>query len=154
MKPTKSRVMCPDCGKQKMLFESEKKANTFLKFNEEEVNPDGTREMRVYYCPACCGYHISSHEYNGDGRSTDRLIDCYHKDNRGGSLQESIELYETMVSHKFTSKKEVKNWLKTQNQISETTKSWAISKYYQEGYRRGIIIPDANQFIVPFGESL
>lgn len=30
MKP-KNRVMCPDCGRSKMLFETETKANNFIK---------------------------------------------------------------------------------------------------------------------------
>ena len=33
MKPSKNKVFCYDCGRNKMLFETEKKANTFLKFN-------------------------------------------------------------------------------------------------------------------------
>jgi ssDNA-binding Zn-finger/Zn-ribbon topoisomerase 1 len=33
MKPTRNRVMCPDCGKAKMLFESEKKAKRFIEWN-------------------------------------------------------------------------------------------------------------------------
>ena len=149
MKPTKSRVMCPDCGKQKMLFETEKQAATFLKFNEEAVNPDGTREMRVYYCPACCGYHISSHEYKGSGKATDRLIERYRQNKKGGSLQESIQLFEIMMDQNFTSKGEVKRWLKAQENYSEKTKAWALTRYYQEAHRKGLIVPGANRFVVP-----
>jgi hypothetical protein len=132
MKPTKSRVMCPDCGKQKMLFESEKKANTFLKFNEEEVNPDGTREMRVYYCPACCGYHISSHPYKGKGRATDKLIEKYREDKNTAPLAEVYELYSMIVSQKFTTRKALNKWLKTLDQYSQSTKDQARLKYYKE----------------------
>lgn len=30
MKPNKNKVFCYDCGRTKMLFETEKKANCFL----------------------------------------------------------------------------------------------------------------------------
>lgn len=65
----KHRVMCPDCGKEKILFPTEKEAQRFLDFNMDAVNPDGTREMRVYFCPSCRGFHISSHRYRGGSRT-------------------------------------------------------------------------------------
>lgn len=37
MKPTKNRVYCRDCGRVKMLFETEKQADTFIRFNREEI---------------------------------------------------------------------------------------------------------------------
>jgi len=132
MKPSKSRVMCPDCGRQKMLFESEKKAQNFLKFNEVAVNPDGTREMRVYYCPACCGYHISSHQYRGSNKRTDKIIEKYREDSRN-NLQEILKLYELIVSQKFTSRRALNKWLEDQDQFSERTKQQAKMKYYREG---------------------
>lgn len=69
----KHRVMCPDCGKEKILFQTEKEAQRFLDFNMDAVNPDGTREMRVYFCPACRGFHLSSHKYRG-GSKTKRMV--------------------------------------------------------------------------------
>ena len=132
MKPTKSRVMCPDCGKQKMLFETEKKAQNFLKFNGDAVNPDGTREMRTYYCPACCGYHISSHQYRGSNKRTDKIIEKYREDSKN-NLQEILKLYELIVSQKFTSRKALNKWLEDQDQFSERTKQQAKTKYYREG---------------------
>ena len=45
MKPTKNRVYCRDCGRVKMLFETEKQADTFIRFNREEI------EERAGYCP-------------------------------------------------------------------------------------------------------
>ena len=29
----KNRVLCPDCGREKMLFETEKKAKLFIEYN-------------------------------------------------------------------------------------------------------------------------
>ena len=37
MKP-KNRVFCYDCGRPKLLFETEKKALNFIKFNADEIN--------------------------------------------------------------------------------------------------------------------
>lgn len=124
--------MCPDCGRQKMLFETEKQALDFLKYNGEDVNPDGSKEMKVYYCPACCGYHISSHEYKGHGTATDKLIERYRKE-KDGSILDTFELFGKMVEQNFTTKGQVKRWLKAQDQYSEATKARAVEKYYKEG---------------------
>ena len=77
----KNRVLCPDCGREKMLFETEKKANLFIEYNWESLTDDKDK-LRVYYCPGCCGYYISSHKYKGDNRNTERLINNYNKDKR------------------------------------------------------------------------
>ena len=79
MKP-KKRVMCPDCKRQKMLFETREQAMNFIRFNGDEIDTHGG-VLRPYYCPACCGYHITSKEYNEkyDGR-TIKLIKAYKKD--------------------------------------------------------------------------
>ena len=77
----KNRVLCPDCGREKMLFKTEKKANLFIEYNWESLTDDKDK-LRIYYCPACYGYHISSHKYKGDNRNTERLINNYNKDKR------------------------------------------------------------------------
>ena len=65
MKP-KNRVYCIGCGRLKLLFETEKKANNFIKFNAEEILEEtGKAPDRVYYCKCCGGYHVtSSRKYN------------------------------------------------------------------------------------------
>ena len=114
MKP-KNRVMCPDCGRPKMLFESEKKAQNFLKFNMDAVNPKGDRTMRVYYCPACCGYHISSHEYKGDNMKTDRLIEKYKEETSSSDVFriQALKLCDELVKMTFNSKSELNRYLKS-----------------------------------------
>jgi len=79
MKPTRNRMMCPDCARPKMLFESEAKAQRFIDFNGQDME-FGDR-LRPYYCPACCGWHISHKTYSKyyEGR-TDELIEAYHSD--------------------------------------------------------------------------
>ena len=137
MRP-KNLVMCPDCGKPKMLFDTEKKAQNFLKFNGDAVNPRGDRTMRVYYCPACCGYHISSHEYTGSNDKTDRLIEAYKKDLETANKhsQEAQERkfldiakqeYEYMVLHGYT-KDEARRHMALFN-ISKSARQVALRNY-------------------------
>lgn len=60
MKPTKNRVFCRECNRMKMLFEEEKQALNFLKFNAS--NFDDKTPVRAYYCDACFGWHLTSRE--------------------------------------------------------------------------------------------
>ena len=78
----KNRVMCPDCGKQKMLFETEKKAENFIKWNGDKL--DTTHNvLRAYYCPACCGWHISHKHYRESYDShTDNMIQAYRENQK------------------------------------------------------------------------
>ena len=71
--------MCPDCQKAKMLFESEKKAKNFIKWNGENIDTHGG-ELRPYYCPACCGWHITHKPHNEVyDHMTDNLIGAYKR---------------------------------------------------------------------------
>ena len=80
MKPTKSRVLCPDCGRMKVVFESEKAALKFIEFNTEDIlKRGGYAPKRVYYCDLCCGWHITGqkqHIYKTRNRQAlDRCIE-------------------------------------------------------------------------------
>ena len=80
MKPRNNRVMCPECFKHKMLFETQKQADNFIKWNGEDIDTNGG-ELRSYYCPACGGYHISSKPYKKVyEHNTENLIKRYEKD--------------------------------------------------------------------------
>lgn len=54
----KNRVYCPDCNRQKMKFDSEKEALNFIKWNR--ANFDDKIPSRIYWCKACCGFHITA----------------------------------------------------------------------------------------------
>lgn len=61
MKPVKNKVFCIDCGRSKQLFESESKADNFIRFNGEEILEESDKApIRSYYCPSCGGWHVTS----------------------------------------------------------------------------------------------
>ena len=106
----KNRVLCPDCGREKMLFETEKKAKLFIEYNWESLTDDKDK-LRIYYCPACCGYHISSHKYKGDNRNTERLINNYNKDKR--LYFEFFSLRDDCLLKNFKTRKEFLKYVKS-----------------------------------------
>lgn len=81
MKP-KKRVMCPECWREKMLFETQEKALNFIRFNGDDIDTKG-KKLRPYYCEACGGYHITSKTYSKkfEGR-TEKLISAYERDKK------------------------------------------------------------------------
>lgn len=82
MKPTKNRVYCPDCGRTKMLFEDEKKALNFIKFNAESMADEcnGKVPTRAYFCMACAGWHLTSSETTMTCKSpTERVLERQEK---------------------------------------------------------------------------
>ncbi len=83
MKPTKNRVYCPDSGRQKMLFETEKKAYRFIEFNADEIaSENGYAPNRAYFCIACAGWHITSRrQMSADYVPlTERVIEAYEQE--------------------------------------------------------------------------
>ena len=80
-KPT-NRVFCLDCGRPKLLFKTEEKANRFIKRCGPNINTYGG-ELRAYWCPTCLGYHTTHVDYDEkyDKRSRER------EENRRRELQ-------------------------------------------------------------------
>lgn len=80
MKPKRNRIFCHDCNRYKTLFESESKADNFIKFNHEEIEAcSGHAPNRSYYCRSCAGWHVTSkQEYDDSLPSlTDKVLDAY-----------------------------------------------------------------------------
>lgn len=72
MKP-KNRIYCNACGRSKMLFETEKKALLFIKFNSEEILEDNEiTPTRAYYCESCMGWHVT---HIKDGNKIEQRIE-------------------------------------------------------------------------------
>jgi len=136
MSKPQNRIMCPDCGKQKMLFESEAKANNFIKWNKDEI--ENGDKLRAYYCPACCGWHISHQKFHKDmeGR-TDKLIEAYNnqkKTHNEYDYQLIDKLYNKLKELNLKSRKQVNSLLnqKEYSNYSQFVKQEAKVKYYIE----------------------
>ena len=88
MKPTKNRVFCKDCGKVKMLFDTEKKAENFIRFNSNEIEHDtGYKPERCYFCRYCGGWHVTSHKECWDIKSrTEIVLDLYEQEKEEKAL--------------------------------------------------------------------
>ena len=61
-KPSKNKIYCPECRRAKMLFESKTKAETFIKFNKDNI--ENGNKLRSYFCECCGGWHITHSRYN------------------------------------------------------------------------------------------
>ncbi len=81
MKPTKNKVFCKNCERTKMLFETEKKAENFMKFNKEQIEEEsGYSPQRSYYCLFCGGWHLTSmSEYIGISKK-EQLFEQYKQE--------------------------------------------------------------------------
>lgn len=61
MRPIKNRKYCVGCNASKMLFESKRSADNFIKYNSEEIMKEsGRAPVRSYYCHFCGGWHVTS----------------------------------------------------------------------------------------------
>lgn len=77
MKPNKNLVFCHGCMRHKMLFDSQSKADNFIKYNSDEIlEENGKAPVRSYYCEICCGFHVTS---NPSVESGDRFANLDHK---------------------------------------------------------------------------
>ena len=131
----KNRVMCPDCGRPKMLFETESKGRNFIKFNSD--NLDNVEKLRVYYCPSCCGYHISSKKHKKFyDKQTDNLLKAFKQDTTITPLKEFDlvnELFDIMLTFNVVGKKAVNKRLRGEefDKYNDKVKEQARIKYYK-----------------------
>ena len=65
-----------------MLFETKKKAETFISFNSKDIaEGTGYKPERSYFCAYCGGWHITSHKKQLEIKSrTDKLLDLYGRE--------------------------------------------------------------------------
>ena len=88
----KHRVFCPSANRQKLLFETERKALNFIRYNGDVIEKEsGYRPIRAYYCTCCGGYHTTSQQHN---TLTDEQLDAIVE--RGESA--SVELKLSAIS--------------------------------------------------------
>lgn len=91
MKQNKNMIFCYGCRKHKMLFETESKANNFIRFNSDDIlKENGKTPVRSYYCKMCGGWHVTSNPY----RTVGKLLD-----QRDNIRIERLEQYNKTVEH-------------------------------------------------------
>lgn len=113
--------MCPDCRRQKMLFDTQKEAERFIEYNGDKINDGGRLKLRVYYCPSCCGYHITSKLYKEHyDKQTEELMDKYKKSPK--------TLFDKLMEKNFKTLKEVNRYLAAQD-AREEEKEEALAGY-------------------------
>ena len=80
----KNSVLCPNCGRHKMLFGSEDAAQRFIEFNADDIEArTGTAPRYAYYCDLCCGWHLSSTFYESPKKTRlRRSIDKHIREKR------------------------------------------------------------------------
>ena len=73
-----------------MLFDTERKAQDFLKWNASEIK--GGENLHPYYCKACCGWHLThvDHREEYDVRMDER-ISAYRESKSGQKWQNKLE---------------------------------------------------------------
>ena len=88
MKPVKNRVYCQDCGRIKMLFDSEEKANRFIKYNKDEIESENEKSpVRAYNYKMCGCWHVTSKQESK-----------YIRKSIGERLDDNIDIYVVYLS--------------------------------------------------------
>ena len=125
--------MCPECFRPKMLFETQKQADNFIKWNGSDIDTQGG-ELRSYFCKACGGWHITSKPYKESYEyNTENLIKRYEKDLK---VSGGIEMPMTI------------DYIKIFNQIPEEIKNGSknsVKKYLTEYFIKNGIENKCNQ---------
>ena len=58
-------VFCPAAGRAKLQFETLKKAVNYIRWNSREIYQEsGKAPVRVYWCPRCACFHVTSRPHN------------------------------------------------------------------------------------------
>lgn len=129
-KPKNNRVMCPDCGRAKMLFDSERKAKDFIKWNGGDINTHGG-ELRPYYCPACCGWHITSKPYEESyDHRTENLIGAFNRSVAAGKVKIKYSYRDIQISNMLAMAKDI--WDLIPLEVKNNGSKKKIGKYVTE----------------------
>lgn len=73
MKPTRNRIFCYGCHRPKMLFETQQKADNFIRYNSETILTEHKKApVRSYYCEMCGGWHVTSNPSEDMGEELDK----------------------------------------------------------------------------------
>ncbi len=99
MKPRRNIVFCHGSNRKKMIFDSQSKADNFIKYNRDEIlEENGKAPIRSYYCELCCGYHVTSNPSSESGeyfaalvhKRLDNVINMHKGSDEAKSLFDSL----------------------------------------------------------------
>ena len=81
MKPSK-RIYCRECGRSKLLFETEQKALRFIKFNADEIEAEtGRKPERAHYWECCGGWHTTSMKNKPHSLTrVNKVLEAYYRE--------------------------------------------------------------------------
>ena len=123
--------MCPDCGKPKMQFESECKAQNFIRWNGNDFSQEG-QSLRAYYCKACCCWHISHKHYsNGYGRQLENKLKVFEQERGNSGKRLDVLIRSTDLQTVLHQAQEIYPQLDLSN-ISRKAAKRAVSKFLSE----------------------
>ena len=118
MKPKHNRRFCIGCHHDKMWFESQAKADNFLKFNKESIAAvSGKAPTRSYYCSFCCGWHVTS---------IDDIEMAKERDTRDEQLWETIRRKNAKIKKKPEIKETSKTEVLLKKSLPNTAEGWQI----------------------------
>lgn len=141
----KERVYCRVIRRSKILFETEKKAENYIKFNAEEIKSNGgVAPVRAYFCEVCGGWHVTHKRYNSG--SVDKKIKKFIDSHRGEATKktsqpvkkpsdrEVAERYFLKHYRQFSSKKEFKQFLKENpDNLTQLSLEWVRHLVNEQG---------------------
>ena len=89
-KPKKENlILCPDCGRPKQQFETEKKALNFIRWNSMNMTYGG-ETMRAYYCPSCCCWHVTHQQQKEHyDTKTENLLSAYERMRKAKTIRKA-----------------------------------------------------------------
>lgn len=133
----KMRVFCRAIRRSKILFETEKKAENFIKFNAAEIkNSSGVAPIRAYFCEVCGGWHVTHRRTGGlVNKKISKFIDRHKGEatkeapqpvkKKPEDYKEVAEKYFLTNYSKFSTKKEFRDYLKQNpDNLNQLTLEW------------------------------
>lgn len=118
MKPKHNRRFCIGCHHDKMWFETQAKADNFLKFNRDSIAAvSGKAPTRSYYCSFCCGWHVTSIE---------DVAMAKERDERDEQLWEVIKRKNAKLKKKSEKAETPKVEIPLRKSLPNTSEGWQI----------------------------